>query len=90
MNNNRPLSYVGAKNLIMNKEKLCFVCGTKAPHQCTGCYAVNYCSKEHQLENWKKHKLNCRPFRVERDPQTGYHLVASRDIQPSDYHKNQF
>lgn len=31
---------------------------------CSGCGNVLYCSTEHQKQNWKEHKGNCRPFRV--------------------------
>ena len=29
---------------------------------CTGCRIIKYCSREHQRDDWKSHKLWCRAF----------------------------
>ncbi|KAM0791086.1 hypothetical protein ACM66B_004377 [Microbotryomycetes sp. NB124-2] len=29
-------------------------------HKCSGCKRVNYCSKEHQVADWKLHKFECK------------------------------
>lgn len=40
--------------------KLCRVCGSLGPKQCSKCHRVSYCSKEHQLMDWKaQHKKQC-------------------------------
>ncbi|KAG8444348.1 hypothetical protein GDO86_009510 [Hymenochirus boettgeri] len=39
---------------------LCRVCGCLGPKTCSKCHNVNYCSKEHQLMDWKlEHKKLC-------------------------------
>ncbi|XP_053316150.1 programmed cell death protein 2 [Spea bombifrons] len=40
--------------------RLCRVCGCLGPQKCSRCHNVNYCSKEHQLMDWKvQHKNVC-------------------------------
>ncbi|CAH1174151.1 unnamed protein product [Phaedon cochleariae] len=40
--------------------KLCTVCGGLAEKQCSKCKRVNYCSREHQVLDWKEgHKKEC-------------------------------
>lgn len=40
---------------------LCSVCGCRAPFACSHCKNVHYCSKTHQLLDWKfKHKNICK------------------------------
>lgn len=44
---------------------ICAVCGIKAGLKCTGCLAVTYCGKEHQVLDWKKgHKNSCKSYEV--------------------------
>ncbi|OWF47269.1 programmed cell death protein 2-like [Mizuhopecten yessoensis] len=39
---------------------LCYVCGSVGPKRCAKCHAVSYCSKEHQVIDWKSgHKAAC-------------------------------
>jgi len=59
----------------------CAVCNCPAPHTCSGCQSVRYCSKEHQKVHWRDHKANCGPYKLEWDVQVGQHLVARRDIK---------
>jgi pre-rRNA-processing protein TSR4 len=41
---------------------LCSVCGNPAPSSCSRCHARRYCSKQHQLYDWKNgHKAACTP-----------------------------
>lgn len=43
----------------------CAVCGVEASLKCAGCYNVTYCSKEHQVEDWKKiHRDQCTCYKV--------------------------
>jgi len=39
---------------------VCQVCGGKGTKSCTGCRKVSYCSRECQLKDWKRHKVECR------------------------------
>uniref|UniRef100_A0A8D0EB30 Programmed cell death 2 n=1 Tax=Salvator merianae TaxID=96440 RepID=A0A8D0EB30_SALMN len=40
--------------------KLCRVCGCLAPKRCSKCHKAYYCSKEHQLRDWKAgHRQSC-------------------------------
>ncbi|KAM4695285.1 programmed cell death protein 2 [Discoglossus pictus] len=40
---------------------LCRVCGCLGPKTCSGCHKVNYCSKAHQVMDWKvQHKKVCK------------------------------
>uniref|UniRef100_A0A8C5MDU8 Programmed cell death 2 n=1 Tax=Leptobrachium leishanense TaxID=445787 RepID=A0A8C5MDU8_9ANUR len=40
--------------------RLCRVCGCLGPKQCSKCHQASYCSKEHQLLDWKaQHKKLC-------------------------------
>ncbi|KAF7254321.1 Programmed cell death protein 2 [Varanus komodoensis] len=40
--------------------KLCRVCGCLGPKTCSKCHKVHYCSKDHQLLDWKAgHKASC-------------------------------
>lgn len=64
---------------MVDAEK-CAICNQLAPYKCTACKSVNYCSAVHQKQDWPKHKLNCRPFKIERSDELGRYLVASRDI----------
>ncbi|XP_041468755.1 prolyl hydroxylase EGLN3-like [Lytechinus variegatus] len=39
----------------------CVTCGsTENIKQCAKCLSVAYCSKEHQVQDWKKHRKNCK------------------------------
>lgn len=58
----------------------CAVCTEEAPFKCTACKTVNYCSVAHQKKDWTKHKINCRPFKIEQSNELGRYLVASRNI----------
>lgn len=59
----------------------CAVCNEEAPFICTACKSVNYCNSDHQKTDWPKHKINCRPFQIERSDELGRFLVATRDIR---------
>ncbi|XP_061480429.1 programmed cell death protein 2 [Rhineura floridana] len=40
--------------------KLCRVCGCLGPKTCSKCHKAHYCSKDHQVRDWKAgHKLSC-------------------------------
>lgn len=63
--------------LVMDK---CVVCNENAPFKCAACKAVHYCSTDHQKKDWQKHKVQCRPFKIEHSDVLGRYLVATRDI----------
>lgn len=45
---------------VMKWTNLCNLCGCLADKKCTNCKNVYYCSKEHQIFDWKEtHKLEC-------------------------------
>lgn len=58
----------------------CAVCGIGAPYKCTACKSVSYCGVEHQKSDWNRHKVECRPFKIEHSEALGRYLVATRDI----------
>ena len=39
--------------------KSCIVCEKPSSLKCAGCVSVNYCSRECQKSDWKRHKLDC-------------------------------
>nr|CAD7393465.1 unnamed protein product [Timema cristinae] len=44
----------------MNSVLYCAVCGTSERLlRCSRCRIVYYCSKEHQTEHWRRHKVSC-------------------------------
>ena len=44
-----------------DKTKFCTVCGvTVALKLCGGCNSIAYCSRDHQLEAWPSHKVECK------------------------------
>ena len=52
----------------MSISDTCKVCGASSEKvkllKCSRCRTVYYCSSEHQKEDWKNHKKNCKPFEV--------------------------
>ncbi|KAL0486101.1 hypothetical protein AKO1_001793 [Acrasis kona] len=45
----------------MKRKKICAVCNKGGDLKaCSLCHIVLYCSKEHQVEDWNKHKKECR------------------------------
>lgn len=58
----------------------CVVCNEKAPFRCIACKSVSYCSADHQKKDWRTHKVNCQPFKIEQSIELGRYLVATRDI----------
>jgi WD40 repeat protein len=46
------------EQMELDKEA-CVMCG-KPGRLCTGCRSVAYCGKEHQKQDWKRHKTACK------------------------------
>lgn len=45
--------------------EICAVCNVKASQKCAGCNLIFYCSREHQIFDWKNgHKKKCKYFDV--------------------------
>lgn len=43
----------------------CAVCGVDAKQKCASCNVIFYCSREHQVIDWKRgHKKSCKCFEV--------------------------
>lgn len=43
----------------------CAVCGVLTESRCSSCNAVSYCSREHQISDWKaNHKNKCKSYEV--------------------------
>lgn len=56
--------------------RLCVVCGMSGPMSCAKCKQVNYCSKEHQIHDWRSgHKLFC--------PELAKSVECTTDYEPS-------
>jgi MYND finger len=46
---------------IKNPKGMCAICGVTAALQlCCGCGQIAYCGREHQLQHWKEHKIECK------------------------------
>ncbi|XP_068144274.1 programmed cell death protein 2 [Drosophila tropicalis] len=54
-----PLEDGEALPPIPSPKKLCAACGCHAPHACSRCKAVHYCSSGHQRAHWAQHKATC-------------------------------
>ncbi|KAL7737774.1 hypothetical protein ACLKA6_006164 [Drosophila palustris] len=71
---------------IPSLKKLCAACGCLAPHTCSRCKEINYCSTGHQRAHWKQHKLNCGALKASLVSDTlpevvfpEYEIVMERD-----------
>ncbi|CAG7831139.1 unnamed protein product [Allacma fusca] len=62
--------------------QLCEVqtCSQPASKKCKNCKAAYYCSEEHQKWDWKSHKHNCIPYKMEIIDDTRRAMVAVRNI----------
>ena len=48
------------EELCLKWGALCKVCGYRADKKCSACKTVDYCSKDHQIMDWKSgHKYSC-------------------------------
>ena len=48
----------------------CALCGNPAAQKCNRCKVTYYCSREHQQQDWKTHKVMCTPPDGSSDGQT--------------------
>lgn len=58
----------------------CAVCQAPASQKCAKCFVTAYCSRDHQKQHWKTHRVECSPYRVCQSADLGRYLEASRDI----------
>ncbi|XP_063704577.1 SET domain-containing protein SmydA-8-like [Culicoides brevitarsis] len=64
---------------------ICAVCGITAVQRCTGCLAVTYCGKEHQVQDWKRgHKNVCKAYEVVVNDDLGRYCIATKNIKKGD------
>jgi hypothetical protein len=59
----QPGSQSNEAEIVVEGRK-CPICQTECNYQCSGCEAVNYCSSEHQNEDWKRHKPECERLKA--------------------------
>ncbi|XP_034188747.2 SET and MYND domain containing, arthropod-specific, member 5 [Osmia lignaria lignaria] len=65
-------------------EGICPICNGHATLKCSGCKHQFYCNKEHQKQDWPRHKSICQAWVIHEDSELGRHLLASRDLDPGD------
>mmetsp|Transcript_19099 Transcript_19099/g.32898 ORF Transcript_19099/g.32898 Transcript_19099/m.32898 type:complete len:427 (+) Transcript_19099:139-1419(+) len=61
--NQRLMNVFANYKQVFEEGKTCSFCFTLIDGQkrCARCKSAYYCSVEHQKEDWKEHKLNCKP-----------------------------
>nr|XP_018906177.1 PREDICTED: protein msta-like isoform X1 [Bemisia tabaci] len=59
----------------------CQVCSAPASFTCQNCAQTHYCDRDHQREDWPKHKLHCAPILVAHNETLGRHLIAARPLR---------
>ncbi|XP_034941953.1 SET domain-containing protein SmydA-8-like [Chelonus insularis] len=67
-----------------DKSGVCAVCKSPADLRCTGCKEEFYCNSTHQKDDWSRHKLSCRPWKIEENEELGKHLIATRNLEAGD------
>nr|XP_003702367.1 PREDICTED: protein msta, isoform B isoform X1 [Megachile rotundata]XP_012138444.1 PREDICTED: protein msta, isoform B isoform X1 [Megachile rotundata]XP_012138445.1 PREDICTED: protein msta, isoform B isoform X1 [Megachile rotundata] len=65
-------------------EGVCPICNGHATLKCSGCKQQFYCNKDHQRQDWKRHRSVCQAWEIHEDSELGRHLLASRDLDPGD------
>jgi hypothetical protein len=58
--NERQMEFISFSRSLMDYRDACNVCGAKGElMRCSKCKQAKYCSREHQVEDWKTHKRYC-------------------------------
>lgn len=65
-------------------EGVCSICGEHATLKCSSCKQEFYCSKEHQRQDWSRHRSACQAWEIHENSELGRHLLASKDLNPGD------
>lgn len=58
----------------------CSVCGKAGAQACSRCRMDFYCAREHQTQDWPRHRKGCGVLALRSDSQVGRHVVATKDI----------
>nr|CAI5839134.1 unnamed protein product [Callosobruchus analis] len=56
---NPPEDILDPSFSLENWTKLCRLCGCFASKKCSKCRVAHYCSRQHQVADWKLHKTQC-------------------------------
>ena len=67
----------GRKEGGAEKKGVRVVCGKKATSDCASCKPRAYCSKAHQRDDWKDHKVECKRSVKARGTATVLHWLAN-------------
>ena len=59
-------------------------CGKKATSDCASCKTRGYCSKKHQHDDWKAHKVECKRITKARKAGGGGHAAAAEGKDAGD------
>lgn len=58
----------------MSTTNKCAVCNEPAAQRCKDCQVVYYCSREHQVEDWKRHKKACKAAKADQERADSYSI----------------
>lgn len=84
IHNQKPVSRKRRKRMTDMDQGICAVCGKTATMRCGNCKLEFYCQKEHQRNDWSRHKSRCRAWEERENAELGRHLLAARDLNPGD------
>ncbi|PVV02325.1 hypothetical protein BB560_003223 [Smittium megazygosporum] len=75
-------SYIWVPNPSVKTASSCSVCGLAGTFTCGGCNKQYYCSKAHQVADWKigKHKDTCSTNKFDPMPNVKYEIVSEEEI----------
>lgn len=68
------------KHRVSNPEPICQKCATAKGKllRCSRCLVVFYCSKEHQISDFREHKEDCAFIKKAREASAKYELVLRK------------
>lgn len=58
----------------------CVVCGRDGPLKCGRCQTDFYCGRQHQVEDWPRHRKGCGSIELHVSSEFGRYVVATKDI----------
>lgn len=62
----------------------CSICDKPGSKVCGACELAFYCSKEHQKQDWHRHKANCCKYEIIKHGDLGFCMVATALIPPGE------